>query len=274
MSDDLWSRIGIGMMIGLSQTYLFNPVDRALYLHIKERRPFLNVKNWKTPFQGVSNAVVSRVFNYGVYFALKDTFQEKNRDLTSRPWVNSAVAGMELGTMSAIILNPLAAIKYQGWGQETRSLFHISREMWRDAGAKAYVRGLRSVITRDNVFSVPYVIAQNHLKTHYPELKKQPLKMFGVNCAIVSVAATLSSPFNYIRNRRYSVPFNKPAPSWKMIVQRLMKETRVLPTRYERVRYLQARLCIGWGTLRVAVGISLGQIAYDYLTQILSIDRT
>ncbi len=41
-----------GTTVGALQAVLFNPWDRALYLSVKEKRPFLHRANFTQPFQG------------------------------------------------------------------------------------------------------------------------------------------------------------------------------------------------------------------------------
>jgi hypothetical protein len=49
-----------GLVCGLFQAGLFNPWDRALYLSVRDRRPFLHATNFKNPFQGFWQAIVHR----------------------------------------------------------------------------------------------------------------------------------------------------------------------------------------------------------------------
>ena len=46
-----------GTTVGVLQAVLFNPWDRALYLSVKEKRPFLHRANFTQPFQGWVRAV-------------------------------------------------------------------------------------------------------------------------------------------------------------------------------------------------------------------------
>ena len=38
-------------------------------------------------------------------------------------------------------------------------------------------------------------------------------------------------------------------------------------TKYESIHYCIKKFCIGWGTLRVSIGIVMGQIIYDFFME-------
>ena len=52
--------IGAGFAAGVAITGLLNPVDRALFLSVSKRRPFLDRCNWRQPFQGLGQSIVGR----------------------------------------------------------------------------------------------------------------------------------------------------------------------------------------------------------------------
>jgi hypothetical protein len=49
-----------GLAAGVAQAGVFNPYDRALYLSIKESRPFLSRENWKRPYSGFTQSLGGR----------------------------------------------------------------------------------------------------------------------------------------------------------------------------------------------------------------------
>ena len=51
-----------GFCSGVVNAGLFNPYDRALYLSVKHKRPFLSGSNFQRPFQGFLQTVVRLSF--------------------------------------------------------------------------------------------------------------------------------------------------------------------------------------------------------------------
>ena len=97
-----------GLLAGIAQAGVFNPYDRALYLSIREERPFLHTANWKQPYLGFFQSLNTRALAGGLYFPAEHfalrTFPE-----------HRFVAGMVAGTINAVLLNPLTAVKYKTW---------------------------------------------------------------------------------------------------------------------------------------------------------------
>ncbi len=48
-----------GLIAGVASAGMFNPVDRALYLSVKERRSFLMMENFRRPYQGFLQTVLT-----------------------------------------------------------------------------------------------------------------------------------------------------------------------------------------------------------------------
>ena len=67
-----------GFLSGIIQTYAFNPIDRALYMHIKHRNKFMDPRNWESGklMQGANNALLSRCMSYGYYYTLLDVYDD------------------------------------------------------------------------------------------------------------------------------------------------------------------------------------------------------
>ena len=49
-----------GLAAGVAQAGVFNPDDRALYLSIKDSRPFLSKENWTRPYSGFIQSLGGR----------------------------------------------------------------------------------------------------------------------------------------------------------------------------------------------------------------------
>ena len=57
-----------GLGAGVIQAGLLNPYDRALFLSVKERRPFLHIDNFRRPYQGFLQSVSGRAVRYFLKF--------------------------------------------------------------------------------------------------------------------------------------------------------------------------------------------------------------
>ena len=60
--------VASGLIAGIANSGFFNPWDRALYLSVKHNRPFLSMQNFKSPYQGFSQALVQRSFLGSIYY--------------------------------------------------------------------------------------------------------------------------------------------------------------------------------------------------------------
>ena len=63
--------ITAGLFTGIFCSGLFNPWDRALYLSIKNNKPFLSIDNFRHPYQSFSQAVVQRAFLGSIYYIMQ-----------------------------------------------------------------------------------------------------------------------------------------------------------------------------------------------------------
>ena len=109
--------VNCGLASGLAQAILFNPWDRALYLSVKEARPFLTWINFKDPFAGVLQTVVQRTISAGLYFPLEEIFSYviKSQHFFPEDSKNKALvvflAGTLAGIVNGVIMNPFTRIK-------------------------------------------------------------------------------------------------------------------------------------------------------------------
>jgi hypothetical protein len=129
VSDNPALNLIAGMVSGLFIAGVFNPWDRALYLSVKEQRPFLDRRNFKRPFQGFFQSMFHRTLSGGIYFPLYDIFE--NPCLNYFPEsseVNTifarALAGNLAGASSGTMLNSLTTIKYTAWYHDL-SIHHV-----------------------------------------------------------------------------------------------------------------------------------------------------
>ena len=113
-------------------------------------------------------------------------------------------------------------------------------------------------MVRDVVFGAFFSGARGFIKSH---TDNQPgTAAFVGNFAAAAAATVGSSPFNYARNMQYATEHNQPGRSTPKILGRLLAESSQQP---RPLMYMSRRLCIGWGTLRVATGMALAAQLYD-----------
>ena len=261
-----------GLLAGVAQAGVFNPYDRALYLAVKENRSFLSLQNWKAPYSGFFQSIGGRALSSGLYFPLEHYFLHFIRpraddDTTSSSYSQQHfIAGTAAGAANAIVLNPLSAIKYKTWGRE------VSQGMWAEAsrmlnkagGLRPFWNGLLPTLYRDVVFGGCYT----YLRFRFQSLGH--LEQWQANCLAAALATIASGTFNYLRNIQYGTKSRERALSTWMILNDLRWETAQQETAQRKAHFLMTRLRIGWGTARVALGMSLGHTVYDVLQDYLA----
>ena len=247
-----------GLLAGIAQAGVFNPYDRALYLSVKDNRSFLHVLNWKNPYIGFSQSLGGRALSGGLYFPVEH--------FMLRTCENHLLAGFAAGTVNAIVLNPLTAVKYKTWGRD------VNRGMWKEAynmlnkgRLRPFFRGLSPTIARDVVFGGTYTYLRLFILDERHDNKHT------ANFVAAALATVASGPFNYARNVQFSTETSAELhESTIQILYNLGRETNRLPTLPERLHYLQSKLRIGWGTARVALGMTFAHGIYDWLSENLT----
>lgn len=90
---------------------------------------------------------------------------------------------------------------------------------------------------------------------------------FVINLFSACVATIISSPLNYIRNMHYATPPDTAPHSMHKTLSHLATEVSKKSSLRDRVVFMMARLTIGWGTARVALGMAFGSEFYYYCSQ-------
>ena len=177
-------KFNCGMLGGIGQAGIFNPWDRALYLSVKERRPFLHRENWRQPYQGFLQAIVVRTLSAGLYFPLEDMFlpivskalgtqsvNDYSREDSeegiiekkySHNFLSVFIAGNLAGAINGVILNPINAIKYHTWGHDKYHFSKTAVNMWKHGGITPFLKGTQATIYRDLVFGGLYSLLRNY----------------------------------------------------------------------------------------------------------------
>ena len=257
-----------GLGAGIIQAGLLNPYDRALYLSVKERRPFLHADNFQKPYQGFIQSVGGRAVSGGLFFPLETIFHSlSNRSGSQYEDTSSSnftyfLVGSAAGSVNALFLNPLSAIKYRTWGKDQeRGMINEARHMWQRAGFAPFFHGFLPTVIRDVVFGGTYTYIRYLLKDSEYIGEAQ----WASNMGAAALATVASGPFNLARNIQFATSSTAARPSIACVLSSLLRKTWRRKRLVCRLAYLQNRLRIGWGTGRVAVGMALGQYCYDTL---------
>ena len=260
-----------GLLAGIVQAGLFNPVDRALYLSVKNHVPFLSPSNFTNPYLGFSQSVLGRALSGGLYYPLEHYYSSLVPP-NSGPWANF-LAGTAAGMTNALILNPITAVKYKTWsrmeagpGTKTTMLCE-ARGMWNHGGVRPFCNGLLPTLCRDVVFGGCYTV----LRLEFQYYGLPPEYQWAGNMFAAALATVLSGPLNLARNVQYSTSSKHVQPSIRQVLLQLYLELNSKPSIGSQLQHLQARLRIGWGTARVAVGMAFGQFVYEELMWTMAI---
>ena len=222
-------------------------------------RPFLRHANFRAPYEGFQGTAAQKIVAGGLYFPLEDaatrTLGSAGLSRTAAPMLAGTLAGLTM----AVLLNPLSVTKYNSWGTEHRGRqLETAAALWRTAGPKAFLRGLPPTLMRDVVWGATYSGLRHELSARLGCTANSPgLLPLASNIAAALVATALSAPFNYVRNISYGSP--TPVYTHAALLS-LWRDAAAAPEGV--VRTLQLRMCLGWGTLRVGVGMGLGSQMY------------
>lgn len=272
---------------------------------IHKRKHLWCRENFDRPFQGFGNAAVHRVLTQGMYLLWQDIFfslwdsyavglqqanqveggdneQQKAEDSYLQGVTKSLGVGLFAGTLSGFLLNGFSLVKYQMWARGEVSgarsppgVMTFAWQMFREGGSKMFVRGLRTTVIRDAVFGITYEVLR-YTPRHQKEQESFGEKILRDTVA-GSVGSAVSSPINYVRGLEYAAPVSSSPAGRLFLVRQLVTESRgaVTPEAYGSVahralcrwRFLNERLNIGWGSLRVGVGMAVGQLAFRQISK-------
>mmetsp|Transcript_31414 Transcript_31414/g.91353 ORF Transcript_31414/g.91353 Transcript_31414/m.91353 type:complete len:332 (-) Transcript_31414:443-1438(-) len=272
------SLFGHGMLVGMLTTGMLSPVDRALYLSVLHRRPFLSLVNFKDPYQGVLQALFGKVVSNGLYFPIEEIASDYAQSSAMRlpPNLAHTLGGMAAGISSALILNPVTVTRHRCWSIDPPPPFFTqAMTMWRLDGPRPFLRGARATIVRDLAFGGVFSGLRFALRpashknsgggggTQSAKAKEKSgdLLTFAVNVLSAALATVVSSPFNFVRNSQFAVNPAHKAPSISEVLSKLWREAMV---HEHPLTYIRMRLNFGWGALRVGIGMALGSQLYTF----------
>ncbi|CUG92891.1 mitochondrial carrier protein, putative [Bodo saltans] len=261
------------MLSGAVLAVLFNPYDRALYLRVHHSRSFFHRENWRTPFQGFANAAVYRTVCSGSYLVWQDTGRfalERTTPgiLEERPVACGAAVGLFAGTVNGLLLNHPQLIKYRMWTDGSGTFASVTAHVLRTGGMRLLFRGVRVSVARDAVFGVVYEVLRGASNSAEKGSENSEAtsssSSFLRNVCAAATASCCSAPFNYCRNIAYGAPFHSTPLGVQQLLRLLWIQCKQQPTHWERLRLVNARCNLVWGTIRVGLGMGVGQGMFQW----------
>ena len=167
-------------------------------------------------------------------------------------------------------MNPLTTIRYKTWSRpNNRGMLREARHMLVHSGysIRPFFNGLNATICRDAVFGGCYTALRLQLQWIF-DLESH--NQWQANFVAAGLATVMSGPWNYARNIQYSTRSKEIQPSIQQVFVELLAEVRLQPSGIQRFHYLQHQLRVGWGTLRVAMGLAFAHSIYDGLQDVFN----
>jgi hypothetical protein len=260
-----------GFTTGVVCCALFNPWDKALFLSIQSRQPFLSRVHFVAPYQGVSQAIVQRAFLGSIYYIsqgqLREHLQPQLRNIDTPEVLTQFITGATAGTVSAILTNPASVVKYHAWGKSNLTFWTSLRQLYRQGGIYSFTRGAFATINRDFIFGAVYEVIRHSIRQE----NASPPTKFASDLIASSTATLASGPLNYARNIQYATAPDMKVKSILIILQSLWLESKGFAhSPMQLLNFFQQRFRVGWGTGRVGVGMTAGQLLFDTIRNKLS----
>eukprot|EP01041_Mallomonas_annulata_P003939 gene3939-7874_t len=263
-----------GLASGVAQAAIFNPWDRALYLSVKKTRNFLDPRNFTRPFEGLMQTISQRAMSAGLYFPLENIFMAElqnrfGKDPKNRPWIN-VLAGNLAGATNGLLMNPFSSIKYHSWGSDRYySFYSTAAYMFKKGGLKTFFFGTSATVSRDLIFGGVFAFLRHEFRFLCAEADIH-INSFFLDVTAGCLATIASSPLNYVRNINYSTPPDQPHITTIKVLTDLFKAADMYDSVWNRMKFIQERLKIGWGTGRVGCGMAFGSLIYSFCVNKLS----
>ena len=272
------------LVTGVSTTVIMNPYDRALYLSIKQDRPFLSRVNFTSPYQGCGQALFQRTVFGSMYYIMQGELKTH-----MYPVVKDSIAhtkfiaplceplahlsiGLTAGIAYGTITNFMSAIKYYTWGDENRNFFKSAHEMLKTGGLEPFLKGTTATLSREVAYGCTYEVLRHLLKKQFvaenQPTQKKSFNLFDAeficNVLAACTGAAASSPWNYARNMQYATKPNEHAPTIRSVLKKLSHDSHAhTGVGFGRMGFFVNALKIGWGTLGTGVRMGIGQLAFD-----------
>jgi len=243
-----------GLLTGVINVAIFNPFDRALYLSTKDHSTIFDLKYCKSPYQGVLNGIVQRTISYGLYYPMIDIINKKLKNPIMSMMATSAIIG--------VVTSPLSAIKLTNWNSDhSTKIISFARQMYVKGGLFPFFRGTIVTLKRDLIFGATL---------GYFSYTYNTKKEFLQDAVFATFATILSSPFNYLRVIKYNAPCDIHLPNHiilKDLINVVQKECPDYNTMRKIIYTFHHKFNVGWGSLRVGLGMAMSRQLYEFFTK-------
>lgn len=231
----------ISLIVGVSQAFIFNPIDKAIYTSIINNNSIFNKNNWTKPFSGATNGIYIKVITGGIYFYMIDYAKSLN--------MNVYQSSILISTITSLIINPFNVIRYNSFIDNSSS-YNSFKKIYEKNKFRFLRTGLEAFILRDFIFNLIYI-----------NYKKDNSNLI-YNCGVICGASILSSPFHYMRNIKYYNNNKSYYDISKDFIIEIKKNNK-------KANFICNKFAIGLGTIRTVCSIYYGQIMYSSLKQFI-----
>ena len=266
-----------GLVAGTFSAAVFHPFDGALYLSIKEERPYFLRINFLQPYHGLAQTLVQRAVigsSYYIVQAKMSAYITSNlpvNDLTQR-----GLIGLSAGASYGLMTNAAAMVRAHMWGDSSRTFIKSFKEIVKSQGVYALGRGQKASLLRDISHGCTYEILRNefsktsktHLSNNFYTEHQNAIHFFN-NCFAACIGTVISTPFNYARAKQFATPAKDTPEAVSSILKGVLKEAAAYSSAKGRLLFFQQKFRIGIGTGRSALGMALGQEIFDRARSLL-----
>lgn len=291
-----------GLSVGFISGVGFHPLDRALYLRgtekLKERQHLFAPKYWSNPMSGLRNTIYQRIFSNGIYFTMQGELNTRLYPVMKNEWqvsdnLSKPCIGLIAGAVTGFFSNASYAVKFYTFTYKPNGRpLENAMEMWRRGGYKPFFKGIYAGVARDAIFGVFYETTnflldnycvkelQNKIPQEYNKTKDA--LYFSTRFFSATLATIMSSPLNYARNIQFKTAPHKPQPLildiwsdvWRESNKALKKAEIASHTNRNRntifscprLKFFQNKFMIGAGTARAGLGMALGQLLFNNMS--------
>ena len=231
----------ISIMVGISQAFIFNPIDKAIYTSIINNNSIFNRSNWVSPFSGAFNGIYIKMVTGGIYFYLIDYTKSLN--------MNVYQSSIVVSTITSLIINPFNVMRFNSFVDNSSS-YGSFKKIYQKNKFSFLRTGIEAFIIRDFIFNMIYI--------NYKKDNSNPI----YNCGIICAASIISSPFHYVRNIKYYDNDKSYYNIYKDFIADIKKNIK-------KTNFICQKFAIGAGTIRTICSIYYGQVMYSSLKQFI-----
>lgn len=236
---------------------------------VSKRDTIIDRRNIQKPFAGFGAALVYGPVISGAFYFLQDYFSTSVTPIVKQRYSLNDYQAMALsfvpvGITYGFTVSAIMAVQRQVWQGVHPGFYGAMGVMYREAGIKPFFRGWKLGLTGGISFTATYQSVRyalgysDHADTEYTQALIQ-------NAAASLAASTVNAPFSYLRMQQQITPPKEKTPGIREIMTRFYHETRGKQGFLKRFGYFCRQIDIAPSIYRNAIGVLVGQVAYDYI---------